>query len=157
MESERKLDVTVLTDDKKGNVTNHSVAETIIRRLKTQKAQCMINKVVCAHWVTGFKSICFTYDALCSSSMCVCRDVIMWHYRYIVLKFQSSGKNLLYTFGTSRSACCNILYATIMIHMEHLRTLIARFMGPTWGPSGADRTQMGPMLSPWTLLSGRLL
>ena len=31
--------------------------------------------------------------------------------------------------------------------------LIARFMGPTWGPSGADRTQVGPMLAPWTLLS----
>ena len=32
--------------------------------------------------------------------------------------------------------------------------LIARFMGPTWGPSVADRTQVGPMLAPWTLLSG---
>ena len=31
--------------------------------------------------------------------------------------------------------------------------LIARFMGPTWGPSGADRTQVGPMLASWTLLS----
>ena len=31
---------------------------------------------------------------------------------------------------------------------------IARFMGPTWGPSGADSTQVGPMLAPWTLLSG---
>ena len=31
---------------------------------------------------------------------------------------------------------------------------IARFMGPTWGPSGAYRTQVGPMLAPWTLLSG---
>ena len=28
--------------------------------------------------------------------------------------------------------------------------LIARFMGPTWGPSGADRTQVGPMLTRWT-------
>ena len=27
-------------------------------------------------------------------------------------------------------------------------------MGPTWGPPGADRTQVGPMLDPWTLLSG---
>ena len=26
-------------------------------------------------------------------------------------------------------------------------TLIARFIGPTWGPSGADRTQVGPMLA----------
>ena len=33
-------------------------------------------------------------------------------------------------------------------------SLIARLMGPTWGPSGADRTQVGPLLAPWTLLSG---
>ena len=32
--------------------------------------------------------------------------------------------------------------------------LKARFLGPTWGPSGADSTQMGPMLVPLTLLSG---
>ena len=35
------------------------------------------------------------------------------------------------------------------------RTLIASFMGPTWGPPGADRTQVGPMWAPWKLLSGR--
>ena len=34
-----------------------------------------------------------------------------------------------------------------------LTSLIARFMGPTWGPYGADRTLVGPMLTPWTLLS----
>ena len=34
-------------------------------------------------------------------------------------------------------------------------TLIARLMGPTYGPSGADRTQVGPMLAPWTLISGK--
>ena len=27
-------------------------------------------------------------------------------------------------------------------------------MGPTWGRPGADRTKVGPMLAPWTLLSG---
>ena len=32
-------------------------------------------------------------------------------------------------------------------------TLIAKFLGPKWGPSGADRTQVGPMLVPGTLLS----
>ena len=36
----------------------------------------------------------------------------------------------------------------------HKPSLLANFMGPTWGPSGADRTQVGPMLAPWTLLSG---
>ena len=33
----------------------------------------------------------------------------------------------------------------------------ARSMGPTWGPSGVDRTQVGPMLAPWILLSGYYL
>ena len=37
---------------------------------------------------------------------------------------------------------------------SHVTALIARFMGPTWGPSGADRTQVGPILAPWILLSG---
>ena len=31
---------------------------------------------------------------------------------------------------------------------------VARFTGPAWGPSGADTTQVGPMLAPWTLQSG---
>ena len=35
-----------------------------------------------------------------------------------------------------------------------LPTLITRFMGPTWGPPGSCRPQMGPMLVPWILLSG---
>ena len=30
-----------------------------------------------------------------------------------------------------------------MMHCP-VRTLIARFMGPTWGPSGPDKTQVGP-------------
>ena len=38
------------------------------------------------------------------------------------------------------------------IQQEH--SLIARFMGPTWSRSGADGTQVGPMLAPLTLLSG---
>ena len=34
---------------------------------------------------------------------------------------------------------------------------IARFMGPTRGSPGSCRPQMGPMLAPWTLLSGMIL
>ena len=34
------------------------------------------------------------------------------------------------------------------------QSLKARFMWPTWGPSGADMIQVGPILAPWTLLSG---
>ena len=41
-------------------------------------------------------------------------------------------------------------------HWKGMETLITRFLGPTWGPSGADRTQVGPMLAPWTLSSGNV-
>ena len=41
--------------------------------------------------------------------------------------------------------------------LKRVETLIARFMGPTWGPTGADRTQVGPILAPWTLLPGKQL
>ena len=35
-------------------------------------------------------------------------------------------------------------------------TAITKFMGPTWGPPGSYRPQMGPKLAPGTLLSGLL-
>ena len=34
------------------------------------------------------------------------------------------------------------------------RSQIAKFMGPTWDQPGSCRPQLGPMLAPWTLLSG---
>ena len=34
------------------------------------------------------------------------------------------------------------------------RTQIASFVGPTWGPPGDDRTLVGPMLAPRSLLVG---
>ena len=35
-----------------------------------------------------------------------------------------------------------------------IHALIASFMGQAWSSPGADRTQVCPMLAPWTLLSG---
>ena len=52
--------------------------------------------------------------------------------------------------------CGAIITPSIFVHNPHKihrRAHIVRFMGPTWGQSGADRTQVGPMLAPWTLLS----
>ena len=37
---------------------------------------------------------------------------------------------------------------------HHLTAQIEKFMGPIWGPPGSCRPKMGPMLAPWTLLSG---
>ena len=54
---------------------------------------------------------------------------------------------LVIMWQSSSSYCCFRCW-------WHNTPLIAKFMGPTWGPSGADRTQVGPMLAPWSLLSG---
>ena len=43
----------------------------------------------------------------------------------------------------------DVLYRSVL-------PLIARFVRPTWHPYGAERTQVDPMLAPWTLLSGTL-
>ena len=48
----------------------------------------------------------------------------------------------------------NSLWGFLNIFYFMVTTLITRFMGPTWGPPGAARTQAGPMLATWTLLSG---
>ena len=54
-------------------------------------------------------------------------------------------RTYLTTMPTNSSQCDSLLVSRI-----------SRFMGPTRGPSGADWTQVGPMLAPWTLLSGLL-
>ena len=38
--------------------------------------------------------------------------------------------------------------------MRYRSTKIAKFMWPKWGPRGSCRPLVGPMLVPWTLLSG---
>ena len=50
-----------------------------------------------------------------------------------------------------------VVWLALVTYAILLTALIERLMGPTWGPSGADRTQVGPMLASWTLLSGCLL
>ena len=58
---------------------------------------------------------------------------------------------------TMTSAHANYVVPFPCIQKEPYETLIARYMGPTWGPLGSDRTLVGPMLAPWTLLSGEFL
>ena len=56
------------------------------------------------------------------------------------------NRNNMELQGTNRSLS--------IFHDKNENTLIARLIGSTWGPSGADRTQVGPMLASWSLLSG---
>ena len=50
----------------------------------------------------------------------------------------------------------NVFIVESYVGHRQLPSQIARLMGPTWGPFGSDRTQLSPLLAPWTLLSGLL-
>ena len=80
---------------------------------------------------------------------------VIWCYRWPMAcsKYQSLSPN--------HSLICHWIaliwkhYSSGMIKLWNLVALpsqIAKFMGPTWGPPGSFRPQMGPMLAPWTLL-----
>ena len=58
---------------------------------------------------------------------------------------------------TSTNKTCvlwQILTWAAVPEIRNAASQIAKFMGPTWGPCGSCWPQMGPMLAPWTLLSG---
>ena len=46
------------------------------------------------------------------------------------------------------------MYNSLLYCRSSLSPQIARFTRPIWGPPGSCRPQMGPILAPWTLLSG---
>ena len=45
-------------------------------------------------------------------------------------------------------------FPAVSINKSNNRTLVNKVHGANMGPVWADRTQVGPMLAPWTLLSG---
>ena len=71
-------------------------------------------------------------------------------------KFQcnSKQKTTIHIHENSREKCLKTAVTLSWSKCVNSGTQIARFMGPTWGPPGSCRPQMGPMLAPWTLLSG---
>ena len=70
--------------------------------------------------------------------------------------------NILHAFPTNFTPNCGCIYRKIFTMQRNMENtamqqyagMIAKFMRPSWGPTGADRAQVGPMLAPWTLLSG---
>ena len=59
------------------------------------------------------------------------------------------GKTVVYIFMVCTVGVCVCVRVCVCLSWILVRpggacTLIARFMGPTWGPSGADRTQVVP-------------
>ena len=60
---------------------------------------------------------------------------------------------MLQSYCKTNTKCSTSLYAFGKIPRFRIRSQIAKFMGPTWGPSVSCRPQIGPMLALWTLLS----
>ena len=77
--------------------------------------------------------IIITFFSIPAAPISICRTRA-WHFPSRILTYPDAA----------------VLYRTIY-------TQIARFMGQTWGPSGSCRSQLGPMLDPWTLLSGLIV
>ena len=65
-----------------------------------------------------------------------------WHWVHCCSPLLSAAQ-MVWT----RTAC------HVQCQICHRLNQIAGFTWPTWGPPGADRTQVGPRLAPWTLLS----
>ena len=57
------------------------------------------------------------------------------------------------TKGQQRVICFHVM-TPLCGYTDNVGPQVARFVGPTWGPTGADKTHVGPMLAPWALLSG---
>ena len=58
-----------------------------------------------------------------------------------------------------RLPCVKETFASISTEFAGIQysvSQIENFIAPIWGPPGSCRPQMGPMMAPWTLLSGML-
>ena len=70
--------------------------------------------------------------------------IILWaHFCYVctyVVLFSLSSSSFLFSF------CPNIAHFTVLYNNAVSYFQIAKLMGPTWGPSGSCRPQMGPRL-----------
>ena len=103
-----------------------------------------------------------------------CRLLVMCPFFLYILNFlgcfPTNARGLSLGFGYSTYYIGNFVASTLPHLVSNCRvsldlwkwfymfclvtTLITRFMGPTRGPPGDDRTQVGPMLAIWNLLSG---
>ena len=92
------------------------------------------------------KSVAFVNRTVCSMpTVCVASfHTVPWSYFVQLTEKQNIYQLQIIQYSS---------YIRPMAGRPRIAFPIARFMGPTWSPSRADRTQVGPMLAPWILLS----
>ena len=74
--------------------------------------------------------------------------------RITSLEISKGSANKFVVITVFRDFITSLGIDTFAQHFRIRTSQIARFMGPTWGPPGSCWPQMGPILAPWTLLSG---
>ena len=92
---------------------------------------------------------------------------ILWKFKISIMLLilwdiiQSSSRKIMVGHGCFTFILVKLRREKCVLHLTplfvcnlNISTKTARFMGPTWGPPGSCRPQIGPILAPWTLLSG---
>ena len=77
-----------------------------------------------------------------------------YHHKHIIQSI-----HIHYLSGIVNCQYCIVqscMTAMVIISIASKGIPDSKFMGPTWGPPGSCRPQMGPMLAPWILLSGMI-
>ena len=111
--------------------------------IKTMR-DCIIWQQYTFLWFQG----CMPPNCFCR---CKCYHNVCEYYIYIGMKIINIDSNM----QAFHDECILQGIAPLYEYMLFVDgSQIARFMGPTWGPPGSCRTQMGPMLAPRTLLLG---
>ena len=96
------------------------------------------------HNASAYLSSCDAVHQICGICSVADMDMVLFCFTLLWLRHQFYWIHVT-QFPISLSV-------TLLVLVQD--SLIVRFMGPTWGPAGAYRTQVGPMLDSWTLLSG---
>ena len=82
-------------------------------------------------------------------------NLILWY-------FYCVGKSVMSWKPHQLSVLLVLIRLMIIAFRSYIKCILhispdSKVPGVSMGPSGADRTQVGPMLAPWTLLSGSLI
>ena len=89
------------------------------------------------------------------SQFCTCHDI--WAV-VTYAKLWPDGPLKIKIIASNNFHKISIIFSWIMceMHSWEIAMFRIRFMWPPWGLPGSCRSQVGPMLAPWTLLSGCL-